>query len=114
MMKTLCLLLVLFLYSFAARAQTDSVGIANSSLSRTFFFNRAKAGFSTGQLLYKRTAQNFVNPGTEEFSVRINDSLVEGGRCRYKDHRMERRKDTQRLTVMLMTPVGRRNDKPDL
>ncbi len=88
-----------------AWSQTDSLSIANGSLSRTFYFDREKAGFATAKFLYKRTNENYVNPGTEEFSLTINDSIIEGNRCRYKSHGFKQMRDTQRLTVTLLTPL---------
>ncbi len=103
--KIAALFTACFLLPFFAMAQTDSLTIGNGTIARTFFFSREKNGFATGSLLYKRTAQNYVNPGTEEFSVAINDSLIEGRHCRYHWHRFQQHGDTQRLTVGLTTPL---------
>lgn len=52
----------------------------------------------------KASQQNYVNPATEEFTIYINDSAVNGLNCSYISHILKDSADTRTLTVKLQTP----------
>lgn len=87
-----------------AVAQWDSLIIENSTVARKIFFRKDSAGFHTTAFINKKAGQNYVNPATEEFSISINDSIIEGKHCLYKYHEYTRERDTQKLVVTLQTP----------
>ncbi|MFL5738781.1 MAG: alpha-galactosidase [Flavisolibacter sp.] len=89
---------------FSCPAQKDSLVIENQSISRKIYFRKDSAGIYSTSFLNKKTGQNYINPGTEEFAISINDSLIEGKNCRYLDHIFFQDHDTQRLSIRLSTP----------
>jgi alpha-galactosidase len=96
-------LLFLCFYSIVS-AQKDSLIIENRTVSRLLYFSKDSAGFYTKSFINKRTNQNYVNPGTEEFSILINENLIEGKDCRYLRHSYNRQNNIQTLSVTLQTP----------
>jgi alpha-galactosidase len=96
-----CLSLVpIFTYS-----QADSVTIENNAVARMFYFSKGAPGFYTQSFTNKASGQNYVNPATEEFSIRINDSLINGLNCRYVNHSIKDSGDVRTLTVTLVTAL---------
>jgi len=102
--KIIALIIILFTSQWVI-AQKDSLTIGNSAVARTFFFARDSAGFYSIAFINKKAAQNYINPQTEEFSITINDSTLDGKNCRYKTHFFHQNKDTQSLTIILETPL---------
>ncbi|HRH59130.1 MAG TPA: alpha-galactosidase [Chitinophagaceae bacterium] len=88
-----------------AAAQTDSLEIANSKVSRKFYFRKDSAGFFTKEFINKIAAQNYANPNTEEFNITINGLLLSGKNCRYISHASSQSGDTTALAVKLQTPL---------
>lgn len=104
-MQLLPLLILLSLVPSLGFAQSDSVTIENNTVARKFYFSRDTAGFYTTAFINKAAGQNYVNPATEEFSIRIDDSLVTGLNCRYVLHSIKDSGDVSILTVTLQTPL---------
>jgi alpha-galactosidase len=88
----------------AANAQPNSVTLENNAVARTFHFSKDSAGFYSTAFLNKATSQNYINPATAEFSIRINDSVITGLNCRYLYHSIADSGDTRALTVVLQSP----------
>lgn len=86
-------------------SQQDSVVIENSAVARKFYFRRDSAGFYTTTFANKASNKNYANPGTEEFNITVNDSLLNGKNCRYVSHTLQKTFDTTTLTVQLQTPL---------
>ena len=103
MKKIIAFIIFLFTW-YGISAQKDSLTIENSTVSRTFSFARDSAGFYSLAFINKKAAQNYINLQTEEFSITINDSTLDGKNCRYKTHFFHQNKDTQMLAVTLETP----------
>jgi alpha-galactosidase len=99
------LLLVILLSHLIASAQTDSFHIENNAISRKFYFRTDSVGFITKELVNKASKENYVNPGTEEFSVLVNDKHITGLNTRVLSHAINKNGDTTRLTVKLQTPI---------
>jgi len=91
-------------HSFAF-SQQDSLTIENATISRKFYFFKDSAGFYSAALTNKRTKENYVNPGTEEFSININDQTVDGRNCKYLSHSSEINGKIKKLLIKLQTPV---------
>lgn len=90
---------------FSLAAQKFSLTIENGKVARTFACAKDSLGFYTTSFFNKKTEQEYVNPGTEEFSLTINDSTIEGRQCRYLRHSLQQVGDTQTLAVRLVTPL---------
>jgi alpha-galactosidase len=86
-------------------AQEDSLTLENSAVARTFYFSKQGNGFYTKSLVNKRSGQNYVNPATEEFSITINNRLIEGKDCKYLKHNFLKRDNTCILLITLDTPI---------
>src|SRR4030095_9974669 len=99
MVKKIPLFTVLLFCSCWIIAQKDSLIIENSSVARVLRFTKDSLGFYSVAFTNKQSAQNYVNPDTEEFSITINDSTLDGKNCRYKSHFFCHVKDTKSLTV---------------
>lgn len=104
MIKKITLFKILLLCSYSLIAQKDSLILENSSVARVMRFTKDSAGFYSIAFINKKSAQNYVNPDTEEFSITLNDTTLDGRNCRYKTHFFRHVKDTQSLNVMLETP----------
>ena len=88
-----------------APCQMDSITIGNRGVSRMFLFSRDSSEFYTKTFINKASGRNYANPATEEFSIRINDTLVNGLNCRYLNHSIVDSADVRTLEVMLQTPL---------
>lgn len=99
------LLLALALTPFVACCQPDSLTLENKTVSRMFIFSRDGNGFYTKTFINKGSRQNYANPATEEFNIRINGSRINGLKCRYMSHSLADSSDTRTLTVTLHTPL---------
>jgi alpha-galactosidase len=101
------ILFVLFTVSISslAFAQIDSVTIENNSISRKFYFQKDTVGFYSKEFINKAVKENYVNPGTEEFYIMINDSVVTGLNCRHVKHSLKENNEVKTLTVLLEAPV---------
>ena len=101
------ILFVLFIVSISSWlfAQTDSVTIENNSISRKFYFQKDTVGFYTKEFINKAVKENYVNPGTEEFYIMINDSVITGLNCRHIKHSLKENNEVKTLTLLLETPV---------
>src|ERR1700730_9807921 len=97
-----CLLIYLW-----ALAQYDSITIENKAIARKFYFSKINNGFFTKAFVNKATNENYVNPATEEFSLTIDDKLLNGLNCRYDSHLFSTEKDTTQLVVTLQTPLNK-------
>jgi alpha-galactosidase len=97
--------LLLDLVTLGAHTQPDSVTIENNTVARKFYFSKDSAGFYTKTFINKATSENYVNPSTEEFSIRINDSVINGLNSRYVRHSIKDSGDVRVLTVTLETPL---------
>ena len=104
-MKLTSLFLLLSLVAVTAHSQADSITLQNNSIARTFYFSKTAAGFYSTAFINKTTGQNYINPATEEFSIRINDSIVTGLNCIYIRHSIKDSGDTRTLTITLQTPL---------
>jgi len=104
MVKKITLFTVSLLSSYWIIAQKDSLILENSSVARVLRFSKDSTGFYSVAFINKKSSQNYVNPDTEEFSININDSTVDGRNCHYKTHFFRRAEATQSLTVVLETP----------
>jgi alpha-galactosidase len=98
--------LLFSLVTLAAHAQSDSLTLENNTVARTFRFSKTAAGFFSTAFLNKASSQNYVNPATEEFSIRINDSVITGLNCRYINHSIRDSGETRTLTVTLQSPLS--------
>ncbi|HET6256189.1 MAG TPA: alpha-galactosidase [Puia sp.] len=103
--KRSSLLLLLLLISLIAYSQADSVTLENNTVARMFHFSKDSAGFYTKTFINKASNQNYVNPATEEFNIRINDSVVTGLNCRYLRHSLKDSGDIRSLVITLQTPL---------
>src|ERR1700722_19657262 len=99
------LFLFLSLISLVTWSQPDSVTVENNAVARQFYFSKDSAGFFTKAFTNKSSGNNYVNPATEEFSIRINDSVITGLNCRYIRHSIKDSGDIRTLTVTLQTPL---------
>jgi len=88
-----------------AYSQTDSITLGNNAVARQFVFSKDTAGFVTKAFINKSSGQNYVNPATEEFSIRINGRLVNGLNCRYLRQSLVDSAGVRTLTVLLQTPL---------
>ncbi len=86
-------------------SQQDSVLLENSAVARKFYFRRDSAGFFTAAFVNKASGKNYANPGTEEFNITVNDSLLNGKNCRYLSHSLQKTGDTTVLRVLLQTTL---------
>jgi alpha-galactosidase len=99
------LLLSLLTLSLTTHSQVDSLTIENKTVARMLYFSKDSSWFYTKTFINKAAKQNYANPKTEEFSIRINDSLINGRNCRYIKHSIKDSADTRTLTVTLRTPL---------
>lgn len=104
-LPVLAFLIYLSLTPCPGFGQPNTVTIENNSVSRTFLFSKDSAGFITRSLINKACRENYVNPATEEFSIRIGDSVITGLNCRYIRHSLIDSGDTKTLIVTLQTPL---------
>lgn len=104
-LKPSLILLLLFFYAIPAFSQQDSIVIENSTVARKFYFRRDSAGLYTAAFINKVSGQNYANPGTEEFNITVNNTLLSGRNCTYISHTFQKTGDTSDLTVLLQTPL---------
>lgn len=102
-MKIYSLLFCLSFFPFSAYAQIDSFTIENNTVARIFYFSKSAPGFYTKSFINKASGQNYVNPATEEFDIRINERLITGLNCRYVNHSIKDSGEARTLTVTLET-----------
>jgi alpha-galactosidase len=89
-----------------ATAQIDSIILENKKISRTFFFGKDSGNFYSASFINKATGDNYINPGSEEFSVKVNGKIVNGRNCKLLTFGFSRLIDTTRLIVRLQTPIS--------
>jgi alpha-galactosidase len=70
-----------------------------------FYFSTDSAGFYTKTFINKLSGSNYVNPGTEEFSIAIDGKVVNGLNCRFVNHTLKDSADKKAMTVTLQTPL---------
>lgn len=105
-MRKSSLCFILSLVSLFAQAQADSVTLENNTVARMFLFSKNADGFVTKTFTNKASGQNYINPATEEFSIRINDTVVTGLTCRYINQSLKDSGDARILTVTLQSPLA--------
>jgi alpha-galactosidase len=101
------LLFSLLLFSLTTYSQADSITIENKAVARMFYFSKDTSKFYTKAFVNKGSGQNYVYPKkTVEFTIYINDSLINGLNCGYINHSIKDSSDTRTLTVTLKTPLA--------
>ena len=91
--RRLTILLLFWGFVLPVFSQQDSVLLENSAVVRKFYFRRDSAGFFTAAFVNKASGK-IMNPGTEEFNITVNDSLLNGkiaGICRIACRKQETR-----------------------